>query len=61
MRAIQVICLAIVATSLMSCASGKELKAPCGPLTSYAEIEDACGPLKPINPSPFDAIMDIPQ
>ncbi|GEM_PF-6451629 len=61
MRTIQVICLAVMATSLMACASGKELKAPCGPLKSYVETEDTCGPLKPINATPFDAILDVSE
>lgn len=34
---------------------GRELKAPCGPISSYA-ANDACGELKPVN-SAFDKLM----
>jgi hypothetical protein len=49
-----VIVIAIV-LALSSCAS-RELKAPCGPL-AYAD-EDGCGPLKPVNSTPFASVLE---
>lgn len=56
---IRIVCLITVAMNFVSCTSGKEMRAPCGPLTSYAEAGDPCGPLKSINGSPFDEILGI--
>jgi len=39
----------IVAVLATACARpGRELKAPCGPISSYA-VNDECGELKPLN------------
>lgn len=50
---------AVIATAVMmtGCARpGRELKAPCAPL-SYAE-DAACGPLKPANATPFESVVE---
>lgn len=48
-----VLMMAAVATG---CARpSRELKAPCGPISSYA-TNDECGELKPVN-SAFDKVM----
>lgn len=52
-RVFLVLMMAAVATG---CARpGRELKAPCGPISSYA-ANDECGELKPAN-SAFDKVM----
>jgi hypothetical protein len=50
---------AVIATALMmtGCARpGRELKAPCAPL-SYAQ-HSACGPLKPANATPLESVFE---
>lgn len=50
---------AIIATAVMmvGCARpGRELKAPCAPL-SYAD-DAGCGPLKPANVTPFESVVE---
>lgn len=52
-RVFLVLMMAALATG---CARpGRELKAPCGPISSYA-ANDECGELKPVN-SAFDEVM----
>ncbi|TJV93912.1 MAG: hypothetical protein E5X84_00735 [Mesorhizobium sp.] len=46
--------LMIVALATACARPGRELKAPCGPISSYA-ANDACGELKPAN-SAFDKV-----
>ncbi|ESZ12962.1 hypothetical protein [Mesorhizobium sp. L48C026A00] len=46
----------MIAALATACARpGRELKAPCGPISSYA-ANDECGELKPAN-SAFDKVM----
>ncbi|WP_164760139.1 MULTISPECIES: hypothetical protein [unclassified Mesorhizobium] len=47
--------LTIVALATACARPGRELKAPCGPISSYA-ANDACGELKPAN-SAFDKVV----
>jgi|ThiBiot_300_plan_2_1041538.scaffolds.fasta_scaffold05175_4 hypothetical protein len=50
---------AIIATAAMmaGCARpGRELKAPCAPL-GYVD-DPACGPLKPVNATPFENVIE---
>jgi hypothetical protein len=46
----------VLAALITACASpARELKAPCGPLASYAE-DDHCGAAKPVNAA-FETVL----
>jgi len=41
---------------LTGCQTKGEKKAPCPPITSYAAIDDLCGPVLPVNAA-FQTIL----